>query len=200
MKKLILLAAAATSLFASSSFAELAVGGYLGVNQAQISGNIPDGNVAGKNGSEYGALFLMPFFPTLSLRFSLAQKVRKTQLHDTVHFGVDVPFDVSENLNDFGIGIQWDLPVTDLYVMGGAKISSSQSITCSTNTDYGIAVGNCTKTPTDYPVYVGVGYNLFSLALVHFSFEGEYERGSAASFDGAKNGALTGRFIVKVGL
>jgi len=200
MKKLILLAATATSLFASSSFAEFAVGGYLGVNQAQPSYS-GAGSYTGKQGSELGAFLLLPFFPTLSFRFGLAQRIRKTHYEDNGSSGLggNAVMDVSENLNDFSLGVQWDLPITDLYVMGGAKVSSSQSITCSVSNPV-IVYSGCDKTKTDYPVFVGVGYNLLSIAIVHIALEGEYERGSSANFVGAKNNDLAGRILVKVGL
>jgi hypothetical protein len=194
MRKLILCVIATTSLFASTSLAEFAVGGYFGMNQSQPSYSGTD-SYSGKQGTELGALVLFPFFPTLNFRIGLAQKVRKTRFESTTVAGST---DVSETLTDLGLGIQWDLPVTDLYVMGGAKISSSQSISCD-NTTPGLVV-NCEKTKTDYPLFVGIGYNLFNFTVVHLAIEGEYARGSSSGFAGAKNNDLTGRLMLKVGL
>jgi hypothetical protein len=203
MKKLILLAVTTTSLFASSSFAELAVGGYFGLNQAQPTAT-DTGSYSGKQGSEAGALLLLPFFPTLSFRFGLAQKIRKTHQEGDAGGGGGNPIllytmNVSETLTDFALGVQWDLPVTDLYVMGGAKVSSSQSITCDMSTP-NVVFTNCDKSKTDYPIFVGVGYNLVNFAIIHIAVEGEYERGSSAGLLGSKNNELTGRLMLKVGL
>jgi hypothetical protein len=189
MKNLVFVTVTALSLFASQSFAELAIGGYLGANQSQPT---CDGfSCSGKQGSEIGALFLFPFFPTLSFRFSLAQKTRKTSF--TV---LNTDMTSEEKLNDFGLGIQWDLPVTDLYIMGGAKVSSSSSVSCDN------AAFTCEKSKTDYPVFVGVGYNLVNLAVVHFAIEAEYEKGTQYldSNSSVKSGGYAGRLIVKFGL
>lgn len=201
MKKLILSTLVLATLFTSSSYAELAIGGYFGVNQA-LPGSVEQGSYKGKQGTEFGVVLLWPLFPTLSLRASLAQKIRKTNYSGTFDVGgpiVDVDANISETLTDLGLGVQWSLPVTDLYLMGGAKVSTSQSITCSVNPDW-VVMSNCAKTKTDYPVFVGFGYSFFTLTPVKVSIEGEYERGTSSNFLGTATSGVTARLVFTAGL
>lgn len=201
MKFIIFLVIGSIQFLTSTCYGEMAVGGYFGMTQGQPISNEPGLSSEGKRDNEFGALFLSPLLPTLSLRVGLSQKTRNSHFsyHTTTPFVLDASGDTSETLLNLALGVQWDLPVTDLYVLGGVKISSSQKIKCD-NTTPGTTFASCEKSNTDYPVFAGVGYNLYDFTFARFAVEGEYEMASTKGYGEVKNNAYSGRVLLKFGL
>lgn len=202
MKLLIFLLIGGIHFLTSICYAEMAVGGYIGMTQGQPTDSESELSTEGKRGSEFGALFLAPVFPSLSFRLGLAQKTRNTHLS---YHGTTAPFinaygDFSETLLDLALGVQWDLPVTDLYVLGGVKVSSSQEITCD-NVTPGTTFSDCKKSDTSYPIFAGVGYNLFDFPFARLAIEGEYEMPSAnKGYGEIKHNAYSVKALLKFGI
>lgn len=140
------------------------------------------GSVDNVSGTKLGALVLFPIFPGVSIRTGAIMGQRKAKVSSILG---DIEY--TDTLMDIPVNVQIGLPITSMYVFGGLVLSNTQSTDCTSS----IAGASCTssKTPSDNLVNVGIGGDLFSLAVVRISLEAEYQKGMK-DLDDSSSGEL----------
>lgn len=179
LKSLTVIAALA---FAVNAHANLEIAGIAQMAKTSYSTSDVGGvEYKGKNDMRIGALLFLPLLPTLSLRTGLLTTERTTD----VDAGAAGGFTAKDKLTLIPLNLQWNLPVTSLFIFGGITLINTQSSSisdCSGAANCSVSVA---KTPNDTAMNFGVGYNIVSFALFRWALEVEYQNGSKDLLDGA---------------
>lgn len=183
--------------FCAQASANLEVAAIAQYAKTQYSGD-SSGSATGTN---LGVLILFPILPTLSLRAGAIQLNRKMTNDIPASLGVSGSYELSSGVMAIPVNLQFDLPVTDLYLFGGLTYFKTQAADCSTtNAAY---TCNADKAPDDTVVNAGVGYNLLSVALFRLGLELESQWGTAnvstAASGDAKQSALNAGLVFALG-
>lgn len=187
----------AVVLFGANASANLEIAAIAQASKTQYSGD----SSGSSSGTNLGALLLFPLLPTLSLRTGVIQLNRKMTSDIPASLGLSGSYEHSSGVLAIPLNLQFDLPVTDLYVFGGLTYFKTQAVDCSTtNASYSC---NTDKAPDDTVVNAGVGYNLFSVALFRLGLELESQWGTAnvstAASGEAKQSALNAGLVFALG-
>lgn len=167
--------------FAFNAHANLEIAGIAQMAKTSYSASDVGGvDYKGKNDMRIGALLFLPLLPTLSLRTGLLTTERTTDIESAAG-----GFTAKDKLTLIPLNLQWNLPVTSLFIFGGITLINTQSSSisnCSGAADCSVSVS---KTPNDSAVNLGLGYNIVSFALFRWALEVEYQNGSKDLIDGA---------------
>lgn len=177
-----LFAVVAALLLSHKAFANLEIAVMAGASQNKVTASSDlTATYESANGTRFGGLILFPLLPTLSVRTGAIYHTRKLKVSASSPVAYELEF--TNKTMDIPLNLQFNFPVTSLYLFGGMILSNTQSTDCTSNN----ASITCSsdKTPSDQLMNVGFGFNVFSLALVRLSLEAEHQIGSKDLLDGA---------------
>jgi hypothetical protein len=184
MNKLILAFMFAASFAAHAELGIGAIGSYHIADHYDTTTVIP-GETAKPNSSYgIGALLFLPILPTLSARAGV--------IYDQMNIKDEGPsFSTKVNYGNFNIplNVQFDLPVTDLYVFGGAVVAMNNTRPSGS------------PAWSDLRFNVGAGYSIITLGPAKLSLELEYQKGtkniSGTPGDSVKFSGLSGNVMAR---
>ncbi len=191
--KRVLLSTIALLALANTAKAELTVGVLAGIKKDSYSYTAAAvDSVEYPMSSRVGALLTLPLFPLLSLRTGV---MLDTDKFDVTYTGLSKVSSVA-SFTSIPLDLQIGLPLTGLYVYGGAVLAM--------NTKYEVGGSAATeKLKADTRMNLGLGYEVFSLAVAKLALEVNYEKGmsniSQIAGEEIKSGHLGLNLAAKIG-